>query len=199
MILIDSNVIIYSDKYNISTTIVKDADVGGYTSRRRAIMIGSKIGNISLPNLKLLPYKTVKEALDKVNESWFNYTDVTQANERTKRKMNFVRPGHNFMDIPDELRDRGTHSNHYRRLHWNEISPALPNWRKCLLLHPEQNRILTVAEAAALSGLDETVRFLGPLNSRQQQVGNGVPYAIANLIKNTVKKALAGWRPVLAG
>jgi len=175
--------------YQITSQIIKDCEIGGYTTRERAIIIGSKIGEIALPNVKVLPMKTVKDALAKVDSSWFNYEDITKPSEQTKKRMSMVTPGHNFKDIP-ELAQCDSHSNRYKRLDPDAQSPTIVNWRKLPLIHPKEDRTLSVAEAAALMGLDENFCFLGSLSQRQQQCGNGVTYAIGNLIKKTVKKAL---------
>lgn len=180
--------------YEISVNIVCDAECGGFTKRKRAILIGSRIGIINLPELKPVSTKTVKDALSKVDSSWFNYNDITKSNSATKLKMSFVKDGGNWEDIPVELRDKGVHSNHYRRLNPDDLAPTLVNFRKVCMMpptsSPNPNRILSVAEASALSGFNKSFRFLGSLSSRQQQVGNGVPYFIGKLIKNTVKRAL---------
>lgn len=55
---------------------------------------------------------------------------------------------------------------------------------------PEGNRILSVAEASAITGLDKNFKFLGSLNDRQQQCGNAVPTAIARFAKTIIKNAL---------
>lgn len=65
------------NKYSITATLVKDADVGGFTLRKRAILIGSRIGTIKIPNAIIHPIRTVKDALKKVNATWFNYSDLT--------------------------------------------------------------------------------------------------------------------------
>lgn len=179
--------------YAISYSIVKDSSVGGFTKRKRAIVIGSLIGKIELPNINVLSKETIRDVLGRVNAEWFNYEDISAPKEETQIAMSYVRPGYNFRDIPKDVfawNDK-THSIRYRRLSWDETeAPALPNWRKAIIMPPEGNRILSVAEAAALMGLDKNFKFLGTLNDRQQQVGNGVPQKIAELVKNTVKKAL---------
>ena len=55
---------------------------------------------------------------------------------------------------------------------------------------PVGNRILSVAEAAALMGLNKEFQFFGSLNDKQQQVGNGVTQAIASFVKSIIKNAL---------
>lgn len=176
--------------YDISSAVVCDSNVGGYTLRKRAIVIGSRIGKITLSSLKIHPVKTVKEALTKVTEKWFNYHDLTKNRSDTVRKMALVRPGHNFKDIPEYRDNPLMHSDRYYRLDPDKPSPTIVNWRKLPLIHPEENRTLTVAEASALMGFNEEFAFLGSLDSRQQQCGNGCTLAIGTLIHNTVKRAL---------
>lgn len=182
-------VISSSTEYKVTSIVVMDADLGGYTMRKRAVVIGSRIGEIRLPNLKVYPYRMVKEALKKVNAEWFNYKDVSTPSELTRRRMAMLPQGGNFKDIP-ELAGKNFHSGRYRRLHPDDLCPTLVNWRKLPLIHPTENRILSVAEAIALSGFGKDFAVYGTLNERQQQVGNGVPYAIGKAVKNAIKDAL---------
>lgn len=181
-------------EYETTANMICDADVGGYTSRKRVFLIGSKIGKIILPAMKVFPRKTVREALSKVDSSWFNYDDITVSRPETVKKMSYIRNGHNWEDVPTELRGKSMHSSYLRRLEPNSISPTLTNFRKTCLLPPVEspnpNRILTVAEASALSGFPKEFHFLGKLSERQQQVGNGVPFAMGEFVKNAIKKAL---------
>lgn len=177
--------------YNITYSVVNDNEVGGYTKRERMVLIGSsrEVGKIDIPDVVLTRRKTTGDALKKVDPSWFNYNDITKASAETARKMAMVRPGHNYKDIP-ELAHLDRHSNVYRRLSADEPAVTITNWRKVNLMPPVGNRILSVAEAASLMGLNKKFRFLGSLNDRQQQVGNGVTQAIAMFVKSMVKNAL---------
>lgn len=180
-------------EYEITCTIVSDNEVGGFTIRKRAIVIGSKIGAIKLPDTTIHTVKTVRDALKDVDSSWFNWEDVTKPRKDTEICMSYVPQGGNWQDIPDEVHHFGpaTQSNTYRRLSWNELSPTITNWRKCILIHPEENRILNVSEAAALMGLDKNFKVLGSsLNTRQQQIGNGVTQAIGKFVKEHILNAL---------
>lgn len=184
--------------YKITSAILKDTDAGGYTLRKRAILIGSRIGEIKLPRKILHPLRTVREALQKVTPDWFNYSDQTSNRPETVRNMSLVRPGHNFKDIP-ALRDNlNMHSDRYYRLDPDKPSPTIVNWRKLPLIHPTENRTLTVAEASALMGFDKEFQFHGTLSERQQQCGNGCTYAIGKLIKDTVKKVLIQYHTKIA-
>ena len=119
---------------------------------------------------------------------WSNYSDVTLPGADTKKRMSFVPQGGNYQDIPEEYRtnSKNRHSCTYRRLAWNEPSPTIVNWRKPPLIHPLEDRTLTVAEAKALQGLPGNFRICGTLGQKQQQVGNSVPVALGRYIKNAV-------------
>ena len=96
------------------------------------------------------------------------------------------------MSIPENLRGRGNHSNRYRRLEEDKPSCTLTNFRKAMILHPNLNRIISVAEALAISGFDYDFKILGErLDARQQQVGNGVPFALGLALKNVIKNIFA--------
>ena len=178
--------------YDITATIVADDEVGGYSVRRRAIVIGSKIGKIELPQIKEVTSKTVREALSKVDSTWLNFNDVTVPREETQKNMSFIPEGGNWKDIPAEFNTYGpnTHSCIMRRLEYDKPSITLCNFRKSNILHPKANRILTVAEAAAIMGLEKDFTFIGKLSEKQQQVSNGVTQAIGKFVKNAVLKKL---------
>lgn len=178
-------------EYNITYSVVNDNAVGGYTKRERMILIGSakKVGKVVIPDVEITSRKTTGDALKKVTPDWFNYNDITKASAETQRKMAYVRPGHNYKDIP-EMKDLDRHSSVYRRLAADEPACTITNWRKVNIMPPEGNRILSVSEAAALMGLNGKFRLLGSLNDRQQQVANGVTQAIAVFVKSIVKNAL---------
>lgn len=182
-----------SEDYNITYSVINDNEVGGYSKRERMVLIGSdkKMDKIIIPDVNLCRERkrTCGDALKKVTPDWYHYEDITKPSEVTKKKMAYVRPGHNYKDIP-EMKDLDRHSNVYRRLNPDEPSVTITNWRKVNLMPPVGNRILSVAEAAAIMGLNKAYRFFGSLNDRQQQVGNGVTIAIASFIKSIVKNAL---------
>ena len=181
--------------YEVTASLITDCEVGGYTNRKRAIICGSKIGKITLPNIVLKSFKTVDQSLSKVSDKWFNYKDVTIPRADTQKRMSYVPQGGNWKDIPEQYRTAACtgakkHSHCYHRLKMDETACAIVNWRKPPLIHPTENRTLSVAEASALSGFGEDFRFYGTLNEKQQQCGNGVPYAIGKFVKNAVKKCL---------
>lgn len=183
--------------YRLKAQIIQDDKAGGYTTRRRAVILGSRVGEpVFPPLLTPVPGRTVGDALGKIDASWSNLDDVTIPGEDTRRRMSFVPQGGNYESIPEQYRtkSKNRHSCTYRRLALDQPSPTLVNWRKPPLIHPTENRTLSVAEAKALHGLPGSFRICGTLGQMQQQVGNSVPVAIGTYIKNAVLAILGGMR-----
>lgn len=196
-------------EYKITCTVVSDDRVGGYTIRKRAIVIGSKIGEIKLPDTAIHTVKTVRDALAKVDSSWFNWEDCSTPGKGTKILMSYVPQGGNFQNIPEEVAieyrsshkpfNKSTQSNTYKRLALDKPGVTVPNWRKCILIHPTEDRILNVSEAAALMGLDKNFKILGKtLDDLQQQIGNGVTQAIGTFVKKHILEAFERNEKVVA-
>ena len=48
--------------------------------------------------------------------------------------------------------------------------------------HPEQDRAISVREAARIQGFPDTFEFVGNLNDQAKQVGNAVPVPLAKAV-----------------
>ncbi|UYN93143.1 MAG: DNA cytosine methyltransferase [Enhydrobacter sp.] len=95
--------------------------------------------------------------------------------------------GGNWQSIPAFLMrnyadvDR-CHTGVYRRLYWDAPSIVIGNFRKNMLVHPSQNRGLSVREAARLQSFPDSHTFFGSIGKQQQQVGNAVPPLLAQAV-----------------
>ena len=95
--------------------------------------------------------------------------------------------GGNWKSIPNELMENYAdksrcHSGIYRRLCADKPSVVISNYRKSMLIHPFQNRGLSVREAARLQSFPDTFIFKGSLMHIQQQIGNAVPPLLAKAV-----------------
>lgn len=176
-------------EYEISYQVVCDWELGGYTMRKRMILVGSRIGKITIPDVNLTTKHTAGDALRKVTPDWYGFEEYSKAKPETIEKMKQVRPGHNYKDIR-EMAHLDRHSDTYYRLSMEKPAITLVNWRKVNTMPPVGNRILSIAEAASLTGLNGKFQFFGTLNDKQQQLGNAVTQAIASFVKSIVKNAL---------
>lgn len=78
----------------------------------------------------------------------------------------------------------------YLRLCWDKPSVVISNYRKNMLIHPDQDRGLSVREAARLQSFPDMYVFYGPLGYQQQQVANAVPPLQARRIAAYIRELL---------
>lgn len=74
----------------------------------------------------------------------------------------------------------------YLRLSWDKPSVVISNYRKNMLIHPSQDRGLSVREAARLQCFPDTYVFQGSIGFQQQQVANAVPPLLARYIAKAI-------------
>ena len=156
------------------------------------------------------PYKTVRDAIYDLPAiaAGEEYKEPNILNHRAAKllELNMRRIQASYHDgggrnnWPQELwpecytrtnKNGKTHSGHtdcYGRLWWDR--PATGLTTRCISYsngrfgHPEQDRALSVREAARLQGFDDDFEFTGNLNSMARQIGNAVPVDLAFAMGN---------------
>lgn len=120
---------------------------------------------------------------------------VTCNNKIVRERYKFIPPGGNWRDIPAHLMKNykdpsRCHTGIYRRLEWNKPSVVISNFRKNMLIHPKEERGLSVREAARLQAFPDSFVFDGCLGSQQQQVADAVPPILAYELAKAIHRMI---------
>ena len=118
---------------------------------------------------------------------------VSRNNDLVIERYKYIGQGQNWRAIPDFLMqnyaDKGRcHSGIYKRLRADQPSVVISNYRKSMLIHPYENRGISVREAARLQSFPDTFIFEGPLMHIQQQIGNAVPPLLSKAVFQEILK-----------
>lgn len=124
---------------------------------------------------------------------------VTQNASHIIKRYKFIPQGGNWENIPSRLMKNysdvtGCHTRIYYRLKEDEPAVVIGNYRKNMLIHPCQDRGLSVREAARLQSFPDSFYFTGSIGFQQQQVGNAVPPLLAKAVFDSIMKQVDSGR-----
>ncbi|PIN10956.1 DNA (cytosine-5-)-methyltransferase [Handroanthus impetiginosus] len=89
----------------------------------------------------------------------------------------------------------GSSSKPFGRLWWDETVPTVVTRAEPhnqAILHPVQDRVLTIRENARLQGFPDYYKLIGPIKERYIQVGNAVAVPVARALGFSLALALRG-------
>lgn len=117
---------------------------------------------------------------------------VTNSSEHIIKRFKHVPQGGNWQHIPSRLMKNyanrfSCHTGIYHRLKSSEPSIVIGNYRKNMLIHPHEDRGLSVREAARLQSFPDWFEFKGSIGFQQQQVGNAVPPLLAKAVFESIQ------------
>lgn len=136
------------------------------------------------------PQNTYQKNLRRKASKIYNHI-TTRHSKKVLKRLKHIPPGGNWKDIPLQLLDdykdvTRTHSSVYKRLSPEEPAITISNFRKSMILHPFQDRIISVREAARIQSFPDKYFFYGTINQKQQQVADAVPPVMSKAIAKTV-------------
>ena len=169
--------------------------------RRRLVLLAARRQQVSLPEPKygdnLRPVKTVRDAIadfppiaaGECHPTVLNHVAARITKINLKRLQATPIDGGDRRAWPPNLHLACHANNHlghtdvYGRMHWDRPAPALTG--KCASIsngrygHPEQNRAISLREAAALQSFPNKYKFFGYNKNISTQIGNAVPVKFA--------------------
>ncbi len=176
--------------------------------RRRFLLLASRHGPIALPPQTHGPkttnpeFATVRDWIGDLPEIQAGETHPEIDDHRAARlsALNLERiratpEGGGNRDWPKELQlkchqETNGYTDVYGRMSWDRPASGLTT--RCISYsngrfgHPEQDRAISIREAACLQTFPMDFRFSGNLNSRARQIGNAVPVTLAKVLGHHV-------------
>ncbi|SEF60033.1 DNA cytosine methyltransferase [Oceanospirillum linum] len=202
---------LHKSGYSFDFNIVPARSFGVPQKRERLVLLASRLGSISFPEFTHgpeagQPYSTVEEWIKDLPEIAAGEVCKSDPDHQAAKlsALNLERirstpeggsrdswPEHLLLDC--HKKHKG-HTDVYGRLHWKRPASGLTT--RCISLsngrfgHPEQDRALSLREAACLQTFPRSYRFCGSLADRAKQVGNAVPPLMAQTIAQSFFKVL---------
>ena len=189
---------------------INAADFGVPQRRVRCVMVACK----SEAGVRLfedyspkLERSTVRMAIGKLRQLRAGESDPNDALHAARqhqalaleRLMHIQHDGGGRKDLPDRLRlkchkDDKSFSDVYGRMRWDDLAPTLTTGcddvTKGRFAHPEQDRAITLREAALLQTFSPTYRFSGNRSDIARQIGNAVPVAMVEGLVPVLKRII---------
>jgi DNA (cytosine-5)-methyltransferase 1 len=184
--------------------------------RRRLVLLASLIGEVKVPTGAVRPenFRTVRDVLASLPKLEAGERDpkdrlhwARSVNEINFRRLRSSQPGGTWEDWPESLRARchqkktgASYRSVYARMVWDEPSPTITtqayNFGTGRFGHPEQDRSITLREAALLQTFPHRFRFVRPrervyFNHLGRLIGNAVPPRLAFFIGKEIMRAAA--------
>lgn len=177
--------------YHLDYKILNVKDFGVPQSRRRLVLIGSRVGGVELLEASRRT-RSVRQAIGALGPTHTSADPChnvkrNHSAEVLERIRLTPADGGSWHDLPEEMwlachkkAGAGFHDV-YGRMRWDAVSPTITggclNPSKGRFIHPTDDRAITPREAALLQSFPKTYRFLMDvsLDEIAKQIGNALP------------------------
>jgi DNA (cytosine-5)-methyltransferase 1 len=201
--------------YYISYSIVNAQEYGVPQRRNRLILFASKLGDISIikptHKNKFINLRDAIGHLAPIEDGKLYENDLLHRSRKlsdlNKKRIIATPEGGGWKNWDEKLvlechkKESGkSYGSIYGRMKWSDVSPTLTT--QCTGLgngrfgHPEQDRAISLREAALIQSFPEYYDFIDPsipmsTKSIERQIGNAVPVRLGQIIAKSIKKHIA--------
>ncbi|GAB3358963.1 MULTISPECIES: DNA cytosine methyltransferase [Giesbergeria] len=211
--------------YHVDYAVVSAANYGAPQQRKRLVLVASRLGPVAVPKpTHEGPEKwvTVRQAighLEKLTDGQASRKDplhvASTLSELNRARIRASKPGGTWRDWPQHLvaachqRESGKHSaGVYGRMEWDKPAPTMTTlcngYGNGRFGHPEQNRAITLREAAIFQSFPEDYQFVPEggevtIKSVARLIGNAVPPKLGEAVARSLYVSLPidGRAPVI--
>lgn len=184
--------------YAVDARRVRCADLGIPQERRRFVLVASRLGTPIQLHVETTQVATVRQAIGDLPALKAGETDPLDPMHKARsltainlERIRASRPGGTWQDWPEYLRapchqaDSGaSYKSVYARMTWDKPAPTMTtqcyNFGTGRFGHPEQDRAISLREAAILQSFPKTYKFVADdqtvqFSSVGRMIGNAVP------------------------
>ncbi len=137
--------------------------------------------------------KKARARMDGDRVIWDHITRPVRDDDR--EAFSLLKPGMRYDELPERLRRYRSDifKDKYNRLDWNDVSRSITAhiakdgyW----YIHPEEERTLSVREAARIQTFPDHFRFAGSRSDAFRQIGNAVPPALGEALGRQILRSI---------
>ena len=193
--------------YKYDYDILSCADYGVPQNRKRLVLVASRLGEISLPNPTR--EKTIVadfiQNLPNLRDGQISPVDPAHAtlslSPLNRERILQSKPGGTWKDwvkdIINECHRKAYYPASYGRMRWDALAPTITTqfcyYSTGRFGHPEQNRTISVREAALLQTFPRKYKLTEQgkpliIHKIARQIGNAVPVKLAEAIGQSIMK-----------
>lgn len=190
--------------YFVDFAVVDGRNIGLPQRRQRLVLVASLLGPITIPEAEK-PIKTVRDAISRLPSIKAGTSDpadplhaAASLSALNLARIKNSKPGGTWRDWPAELvaachirKSGSTYPSVYGRMEWDQPAPTMTT--QCYGFgngrfgHPEQDRAISLREAAMLQSFPKDYAFLpekAPINfsTLGRMIGNAVPVKLGEYI-----------------
>jgi len=200
--------------YQITLKSIYCPDYGIPQSRTRLVLLASKRGKIEIEQPEYSPemYKTVGDIirdLPPIKAGEIHPDDplhcTSKLSDKNLQRISHSKSGGTWHDWPEELiadchkkRSGRSYVSVYGRMSWDTVAPTITTqcngFGNGRFGHPEQDRAISLREAALLQTFPMNYDFLGEsitsIQTIAKHIGNAVPVQLGQVIARSIRKHL---------